>query len=221
MERNKITTVIWDCDKTLWNHDPYNEEMFIDELGIDKKELSEFKAQFFFLISKFNTYFITHKVSYDKTCLLIEEYMPILSKYNKSGKDFLDIFINKPTHILNPGAFDAMKYTFDSGYRNIILSDWFLKSQERHLKKFQLFDFVENIFTCDDSYLKANPKIASKIVSHPSETIMIGDSLRADIAFANQAGINSIWYNPAKLANDSKYAPTYTITSLFEVMDIL
>ena len=53
------------------------------------------------------------------------------------------------------------------------------------------------------------------------KTLMIGDSLTADIAGANNAGLDSIWYNPKKLINTSSAQPTYMVSSYEEIKKLL
>ena len=54
-----------------------------------------------------------------------------------------------------------------------------------------------------------------------SQALMIGDSLTADIAGANNAGMDSLWYNPQQLANTSSAQPTYTVSSYEEIKKLL
>ncbi len=49
---------------------------------------------------------------------------------------------------------------------------------------------------------------------------MIGDSLTADIQ-GNNAGMDTVWYNPTHMINNSKAVPTYTISSYQELLDLL
>lgn len=46
------------------------------------------------------------------------------------------------------------------------------------------------------------------------ETIIIGDRLDADILGANRFGIESCWYNPGRLRNDSGAVPTFDVAHL-------
>lgn len=65
-------------------------------------------------------------------------------------------------------------------------------------------------------------KIAEQIGSSDKTSfLMIGDSLTADIQGANNAGIDSIWYNPEKLANTSSARPTYIVSTYLELLDLL
>jgi 2-haloacid dehalogenase len=49
------------------------------------------------------------------------------------------------------------------------------------------------------------------------ETIIVGDRLDADILGANRFGIESCWFNPAGLANDTEAIPDYEVASLHHI----
>lgn len=51
--------------------------------------------------------------------------------------------------------------------------------------------------------------------------LVVGDSLTSDIKGANNAGIDSCWYNPNKLSPTSDNHATYTISSLTELLSIV
>ena len=50
---------------------------------------------------------------------------------------------------------------------------------------------------------------------------MIGDSLTADIAGGNNAGIDTAWYNPKGLINQTQARPTYILQSYQDLLDLL
>ena len=50
---------------------------------------------------------------------------------------------------------------------------------------------------------------------------MIGDSLTADIAGGNAAGIDTVWYNPNHKENTSLAVPTYEVSDYQELLAIL
>ncbi|EEF23964.1 5'-nucleotidase yjjG, putative [Ricinus communis] len=54
-----------------------------------------------------------------------------------------------------------------------------------------------------------------------AETIIVGDRLDADILGANRFGIESCWFNPAGLANDSEAQPTFEVPRLQDVVPAL
>ena len=47
--------------------------------------------------------------------------------------------------------------------------------------------------------------------------LIIGDSLSADIAGGNNAGIDSCWLNLSKTTNQTNIAPTFEISTLYEL----
>ena len=55
----------------------------------------------------------------------------------------------------------------------------------------------------------------------PSEILLIGDSLSADILGANRAGIPSCWSNPKGKENPGTAAPDFEIRDLREIRGIL
>lgn len=52
-----------------------------------------------------------------------------------------------------------------------------------------------------------------------SEVLMIGDSLSSDILGANRVGIDSVWFNPDRLINDTLIEPTFEVAQLQEITD--
>ena len=62
-------------------------------------------------------------------------------------------------------------------------------------------------------------KLARAFARH--EAVIIGDRLDADILGANRYGIESGWFNPGRLANDSSSVPTFEVASLHEVVPAL
>ena len=53
------------------------------------------------------------------------------------------------------------------------------------------------------------------------ETVMIGDSLTADILGANNYGIKSIWYNHLGKENKTNIFPTYQVNNLNQIKNLL
>ena len=65
-------------------------------------------------------------------------------------------------------------------------------------------------------------KIGQQIAGYSKEkTLMIGDSLTADIQGGNNAGIDTIWYNPHHLENKTQAQPTYEVDSYQDLLDCL
>ena len=65
-------------------------------------------------------------------------------------------------------------------------------------------------------------KVGQRIPGFRKEqTLMIGDSLSADIAGGNAAGIDTVWYNPEHLENASQVMPTYEVDSYSKILALL
>jgi 2-haloacid dehalogenase len=53
------------------------------------------------------------------------------------------------------------------------------------------------------------------------ETVIVGDRLDADILGANRFGIDSCWFNPGRVGNDTEALPSCEVASLDEVIPAL
>ncbi|NYE60534.1 2-haloacid dehalogenase [Duganella sp. 1224] len=71
----------------------------------------------------------------------------------------------------------------------------------------------------DVRFFEYASKMARPFAKH--EAIIIGDRLDADILGANRYGIDSCWFNPGRLANQSEAVPTYEASSLHEITRLL
>ncbi|MFA9380667.1 MAG: YjjG family noncanonical pyrimidine nucleotidase [Acetanaerobacterium sp.] len=54
-----------------------------------------------------------------------------------------------------------------------------------------------------------------------AQTLIIGDSLTSDIAGGNNAGLDTCWYNPDRLANNTGARVTHEIHTLVELLPIV
>ena len=54
-----------------------------------------------------------------------------------------------------------------------------------------------------------------------AKTLIIGDSLTSDIQGGVNAGIDTCWFNPWHNVNNSKLTPTYEITDLRQIVEIV
>ena len=54
-----------------------------------------------------------------------------------------------------------------------------------------------------------------------SEVMIVGDSLTSDIRGGNNAGVITVWYNPAHQPVPESYHVDYTISDLHEIFDLI
>jgi 2-haloacid dehalogenase len=71
----------------------------------------------------------------------------------------------------------------------------------------------------DSRFFAYAAKMARSFAHH--ETVIVGDRLDADILGANRFGIDSVWFNPGRLANGSDALPTCEVGSLHEIVPAL
>ncbi len=122
------------------------------------------------------------------------------------------------------GAMDLVQYLHGK-YTVCIASNSFYDQQVQRLKLAGMFPYVDHMFISQrlgadkpakaffDGCFTQLPGIA------PGETMMVGDSLSADIAGACSYGMNTIWYDHFKTGKTSD--ATYTVTSLDQIRNIL
>lgn len=64
---------------------------------------------------------------------------------------------------------------------------------------------------------------AFALMDEPDKTkiLMVGDTLASDVLGSNNAGIDSCWFNHARVVNDTQIRPTYEIADIAELIEIV
>ena len=136
---------------------------------------------------------------------------------------FLDFCSDKPGVV--EGAHELMDYLRGRGYRIHLCSNGFHEVQYKKLRACGLHDYFDTIILSEDAGAnKPSPQFfdyAFRQSKAPKQaTIMLGDNYNTDILGAQQAGLDTLYFNryPDYPAPNPV---TYEVTSLREVMDIL
>lgn len=101
------------------------------------------------------------------------------------------------------------------------------RTQRRRLQQSGLASYFQDVFISEETGYQKPMRgyfdyVFARIPSFlPEETLIIGDSLSSDITGGHLAGIDSCWFNPAKLENPLTITPTYEIAHLMELPAIL
>ncbi|WP_214861611.1 YjjG family noncanonical pyrimidine nucleotidase [Exiguobacterium sp. s161] len=126
---------------------------------------------------------------------------------------------------LIPGATELLEQ-LAGNVTMYVVTNGISKTQRARLEGAELTDFFEGIFVSEETGFQKpmagffNHVFARIPQFDPARTIIVGDSLSADIAGGNQAGIATCWFNPeGKSATD--ITPTFMITSLVELPALL
>lgn len=219
----KVRIVIWDCDNVMWFHKEEEPQVTAKALGITETE--EFSAEFYKMFESFMEYFKNKRVNMKETLKLIEREMPILGIYGIQPEQFMIVHDGLKIQVndFNYDTLTVMKYLESKNIKSIVKSDWWRKVQEEIMGYYGVIDYIEELHCCDNSYLKSNPLSREGIVKPDREEqyLIIGDSLSSDIAFAEHAGIKSVWLNRQHKENKTMYKPNFEVASLLEVMEII
>ncbi|NQN68256.1 noncanonical pyrimidine nucleotidase, YjjG family [Streptococcus suis] len=135
-------------------------------------------------------------------------------------------FIGQQGQIFD-GADRLLQELVDRGYKLYAATNGVTYIQENRLLNSPILPYFEQVFISEkmgtqkpsaDFYEKIAEQIGSLDMS---QFLMIGDSLTADIQGANNAGIDSVWYNPKHLEKLGQAQPTFVISSYQELLDLL
>ena len=124
---------------------------------------------------------------------------------------------------LIPGALEICKAIVSKGKRIYIVTNGILATQQSRIKHSKIKNYISDFFVSEHigyqkphvlyfEYVFANIQTINK-----AKTLIIGDSLSADIAGGNNAGIDSCWLNISREKNTTNIIPTYEISELIEL----
>jgi len=112
-------------------------------------------------------------------------------------------------------------------YRLTIITNGLTDVQDNRIRKSIIAKYFEDIVVSEEIKVsKPDPKIfehALNNIKHTdkSKVLIVGDSLTSDIQGGINFGIDTCWYNPNKIVNNTNIKPTYEISNLMELKDIL
>ena len=222
----EIRTIIWDLDETVWFYNENEPKVLCEKLNID--DLATFEKQYYGMWASLNEYFKEDVVTYEGIDRFISEKMPILEEYGVPAEELMKAIWDEKFKFvtLNSEAAEMMKYFSEKGIKNISITDWVAEHQKDALKRANLHPYIQELYGCDNSYLKCTNKRAEEVLNElikdePNQFLMIGDSLASDIFFANKLGIKSIWYNRKGKVNTTDNIPTLEVKSLLGLKEIL
>ena len=128
-------------------------------------------------------------------------------------------------YIMEPGIEEVLK-NISADYKIYAASNGMLTMQKNRLQLSGLKRYFTDLYVSDDiGSAKPNIRFFTESMKRaglePSDILMIGDRLVSDIAGARNAGIDSVWYNPYGLENETDIEADYEIKELHELAGIL
>ena len=135
-------------------------------------------------------------------------------------------FLSKQGQIF-PGVEDLLKNLIHQGYELYAATNGITFIQTGRLEQSGIATFFKEIFISEQLHTQKPDaefyeKIGARIPNFDKKyALMIGDSLSADIQGGNNAGIDTIWYNPHHLKNKTQAQPTYEVHSYKDLLNCL
>ena len=129
-------------------------------------------------------------------------------------------------HELIPHAEEVCR-TLSKTYSMYIITNGLYVTQKRRLSDSGLLPYFDGYFVSEKvGYQKPSKEYFDEVlksIGSPSrkDILIIGDSCSSDINGGHVSGIDTCWYNPKNLAMTAIKAPTYTISNLSELYNIL
>lgn len=138
--------------------------------------------------------------------------------------------VTQTNWVLEEDALQTLKKLEKDGYRMGLISnagdDQDVHQLVRRFEISQYFDFILTSAAC--SYRKPHPRIFELAIANwyflPSETVMVGDNLDADIRGAKSAGLYAIWISRragSSSEDQPRVQPDATVSSLSEIPALL
>ncbi len=137
------------------------------------------------------------------------------------GDEFLRLL---PTRrLVFPHTIELLDYLRNKGYELHLITNGFEKTQHEKIKNAGLTGYFGQVITSEGSNsLKPHKEIFDYAFTltgaRADNSIMIGDSIDADIMGAANAGMDQVYVNHTNSVTDFK--PTYTVYSLKEMENI-
>lgn len=226
--------IFFDLDRTLWDFEKNSHEV-LTELYYKYNLLSKGIAS---PIEFIKSYKIINESLWDlyrqnkikKENLRTERFRLTLNEFGvfdvklatNLGKDYVEC-CPKKTHLF-PFVHSTLNYLKDR-YCLHIITNGFEEVQYEKLENSNLMDYFEQIITSEQvGFKKPSSEIFKfslvKAFAKPSDSLMIGDDLVADIYGARDSGINQVFFNPHSILFEDKDI-THEISCLSELEEIL
>lgn len=167
----------------------------------------------------------------DQDALTAERFAALMRLYGEVGdpralnRDFMT-FVGEEAHLL-PGALDFCRALKESGLTLAIATNGLPVAQRGRYVRTGLDRLIPHLFiSMEMGAAKPRAEYFDKVlaaleVTDRSRVVMVGDSLASDILGANNAGIDSIWYNPGGKPLSGPARPTWQAASYGEILGIL
>ena len=163
--------------------------------------------------------------------LMGERFTRFLKAINAAGdgvemnRCYLEQLSTHPD-LMSPEVLDVLRELSEVATLAIV-SNGAQKVQTRRLAESGVMNFMEDVFISEKMGCeKPNARIFDAAlralgVENREHVLMVGDSLSSDIQGGSNAGLDTCWYNPNHAENPGKVCPTYEISNLEELYQLV
>jgi putative hydrolase of the HAD superfamily len=223
--RDKIKHVFFDLDHTLWDFDKNSgltfEKIFkLNSLDVNLSAFLEvyepINLQYWKLyreekVTKSALRYGRLREAFNAINVEVEDDM--INHLSVAYIDYLTTFNN-----LFEGTLEILNYLKDK-YRLHIITNGFEEAQERKMTNANIRDYFKTVTNSEMvGVKKPNPKIFNFALNianaSSSNSVMIGDSLEADIEGAHNVGMETIYFDYKNLNNSNGYKRVTTLNSI-------
>ena len=231
----KYQHVFFDLDHTLWDFDTNSKETLFDlyhELELQTAGIPEFDHfhstyhhhnNIFW--DRFRKGYITREELRWKRMwrTLVEYKLHDENLARTLSERYLEILPTKKNLFID--TLEVLDYLTTRKYPMHLITNGFEKTQHLKIKNSGIQHYFTHIITSEAAgIMKPHAAIFEYAIKMAGTTakdsIMIGDTLDADIEGGNNAGMDTVYYNPATPA-EGNIKPTFVIESLSELKKIL
>ncbi|MDF2883580.1 MAG: superfamily [Clostridiaceae bacterium] len=223
----RYKNIIFDADETLFDFkksERYAFEKTIVEFNIEYDE--EYHLKIYQDINtviwkEFEKGLITQKK------LKTERFKRLSDKLNMKF-DETEFAKSYMKHLSNASFLfdDSIKLIEDlnKNYTLSIVTNGLKDVQDKRIRKSVIGKYFNTVVVSEEVEVsKPNPKIFQYALNNTdkSQVLVVGDSLTSDIQGGINLGVDTCWFNSNKIVNKTAIKPTYEISNLFQLKDIL
>ncbi|ELC8442303.1 YjjG family noncanonical pyrimidine nucleotidase [Clostridium perfringens] len=226
----KYEVIIFDADETLFDFKKSEKEAFKNTMlkfDIEYDENYHLK-----IYKEINTgiwkEFEQGLITQEK--LKVERFKRLSNKLNISfdeinfAKSYMEHLAD--ASFLYDDSMDLIE-NLNKSYKLSIVTNGLTSVQDKRIRQSDIAKYFDAIVISEEILIaKPNPKIFEHTLKHmnfsdKSKVLMVGDSLTSDVQGGINFGIDTCWYNPNKIKNETSIKPTYEISSFKELKALL
>ena len=226
----KYYCILFDADNTLLNFDAAENKALAETLVNYGIEPDAETVQTYRTINE-ELWRQLEKGQIRREKLFGERFSRFLKAINAAGdgvemnRYYLEQLSTHPD-LMSPEVLDVLRELSEVATLAIV-SNGAQKVQTRRLAESGVMNFMEDVFISEKMGCeKPNARIFDAAlralgVENREHVLMVGDSLSSDIQGGSNAGLDTCWYNPNHAENPGKVCPTYEISNLEELYQLV